>query len=79
MLACAFEKIIELSTGEFDINLFDCVILSRQTWRCGLNYTDIKLQTIQGRDMIHLLEKNFCDGISSVIGDRCVIYDDKKR
>ena len=42
-------------------------------------YTDIKLQTLQHKDMILLLENNIRGGISSVMGDRYVKSDDIKK
>ena len=42
------------------------------TYQCALKYTDIKLQTLQDKVLILLLEKNIRDGISSVMGNRYV-------
>ena len=44
-----------------------------------MKYTDIKLQTLQGKDMILLLENNIRGGISSVIEDRLVQSDKNKK
>ena len=33
--------------------------LPRYTWQCGLKYTEIRLQTLRGKDMILPLEKNY--------------------
>ena len=44
-----------------------------------MNYTGINLQTLQDKDMILLLENNIRGGISSVMGDRCVISDENKK
>ena len=49
------------------------------TWECGLKYTDIKLQTLQDKDMILLLENNIRGGISSVMGDRYVKSNENKK
>ena len=45
----------------------------------GLKYTNIKLQTLQDKDLILLLENNIRGGISSVMGDRYVKSDDNKK
>ena len=41
-----------------------------------MNYTDIKLQTLQDKDSILLLENNIRGGISSVMGDRYIKSDE---
>ena len=52
--------------------------LSSYTWQCGMKHTDIKLQTLQDKDMIPLLENIFRGGISSVMGNRLVKSDEIK-
>ena len=49
------------------------------TYQCALKYTDIKLQTLQDKDLILLIENNIRGGISSVIGDRYVKSDENKK
>ena len=49
---------------------FSQVILTHQ---CALKYTDFKLQTIQDKDLILILENIILGGISSVMGDRYVL------
>ena len=49
------------------------------TYQCALKYTDIKLQTLQDKDFILLLEKNIRGGISSVMGDRYVKSHENKK
>ena len=44
-----------------------------------MNYTDIKLQTLQDKDLILLKENNIRGGISSVMGDRYVKSDENKK
>ena len=44
-----------------------------------MKYTDIKLQTLQDKDFILLLENNIRGGISSVMGDRHVKSDENKK
>ena len=53
--------------------------LAGYTWQCGIKYTDIKLQTLQDKDMILLLENNIRGGISSVMGDSYVESDENKK
>ena len=44
-----------------------------------MKYTDIKLQTLQDKDLIFLIENNIGGGIPSVMGDRYVKSDDNKK
>ena len=44
-----------------------------------MKYTDIKLQTLQDKDMILLLENIIRGDISSVKGDRYVESDENKK
>ena len=79
LLADVFEKFFKISIEEYGINLLYCVSLPGYTWQCGMKYTDINLQTLQDKDMILLLENNKRGGISSVMGDRYVKSDQKKK
>ena len=79
LLACLFEKFIIISVNEFGINPLYCVNLPGYTWQCGLKYTGINLQPLQGKDMILLIENNIRGGISSVMGDRDVTSDENKK
>ena len=79
LLACVFEKFIKVSVNEFDINPLYCISLPAYTWQCGLNYTEINLQTLQDKDMILLLENNIRGGISSVMVDRYIKSDENKK
>ena len=79
LLSCVFEKFIEISINQFDINPLYCVSLPGYTRQCGLKYTGINLQTLQDKDMILLLENNIRGGISSVMGDRYIKSDDNKK
>ena len=49
------------------------------TYQCALKYTDNKLQTLQDKDLILLIENNIRGGISSVMGDRYVKSDENKK
>ena len=79
LLADIFEKLIIVSFEGFYFNPLYCVSLPSYTWQYGLKYTDIKLQTLQDKDLILLLKKSTRGGIGSVMGDRCVKLDDNKK
>ena len=76
LLADVFEKFVKVSTREYNFNPLYCVSLPGYTYQCALKYTDIKLQTLQDKDLILLLENNIRGGISSVMGDRYVKSDE---
>ena len=77
-LADVFEIFIKISIEEYGIDLLYCVSLPGYTWQCGMKYTDIKLQTLQDKDMILLLEQTIRGGIRFVMGDRYNKSDEKK-
>ena len=79
LLACVYEKFLKVSVNEYDINPLYCVSLLGYTWQCGLNFTGRKLQTLEDKDMILLLENNICGGISSVMGGRYIKSDENKK
>ena len=79
ILACVFEKFIKVSVNVFGINPLYCVSLPGYTWKCGLKYTGINLQTLQDKDMKLLLEDNIRGGISSIMGDRYIKSDENKK
>ena len=79
LLADVFEKFIKISVEEYEINPTYCVILPGYTWQCGLKYTEIKLQTLQDKDMISLIENIIRGGISSVMGDRYIKSDENNK
>ena len=64
LLADVFEKFITTSYKTFEINPLYNVSLPGYTFQAGLKYTNIKLQTLQDKDMILLLENNIRGGIS---------------
>ena len=74
-----FEKFGKLSTEPYGINPLYSFSLPGYTTLCALKNTDIKLQTLQDKDLISLMEKNIRGGILSVIGDRYVKSDDNKK
>ena len=79
LLVDVFEKFVEVSTDEYKINPLYCVSLPGYTYQCALKYTDIKLQTLQDKDLILLIENNIRGGISSVMGDRYVKSDENNK
>ena len=79
LLADVFEKFVKVSFEEYDINPLYCVSLPGYTYQCALKYTDIKLQTLQDKDLILLIENNIRGGISSVMGDRYVKSNKNKK
>ena len=78
LLACVFEKFIKVSQNEFGISPLYCVSLPGYTWECGLKITNIKVQTLQDKDMILLSENGIRGGISGFVGDRYVKLDKNK-
>ena len=67
-----------MSQYRFGISPLYFVSLPGYTWECGLKYTNMKLQTLQDKDMILLLENGIRGGISGVMGDRYVKSDKDK-
>ena len=53
--------------------------LPAYTYQCALKYTDIKLQTLQDKDLILSIENNVRGGISSVMGGRYVKSNENKK
>ena len=76
LLADVIEKLVKVSFEEYGINPLYCVSLPGYTYQCALKYTDIKLQTLQDKDLNLLLENNIRGGISSVMDDRYVKSDE---
>ena len=79
LLADVFEKFVKASTEEYKINPLYCVSLPGYTYHCALKYNNIKLQTLQDKDLILLIENNIRGGISSVMGDKYVKSDENKK
>ena len=76
MLKCVFQNFKKESTNEFDINPLNFVSLPGHTCQCELDYTDMRLQTFQDKDMILLIGNNIRGGICSIVGGRYVVSDD---
>ena len=49
------------------------------TYQCALKYTDIKLQTLQDKDLILLIDNDIRGGVSSVMGIRYVKSDENNK
>ena len=49
------------------------------TWKCGMKNTDIKLQTLQDKDLVLTFETIIRGSISSVMGVRYVESDEKEK
>ena len=79
LLGDVFEKFVKVSTKEYKINPLYCVSLPGYTYQCALKYIDIKLQTLQDKDLILLIENIIRGGISSVMGDRYVKTDENNK
>ena len=79
ILIADVEKIIKRSIEEDGINPLYCVSLPGYTWQCWMKYTDIKLRTLQDKDLILTIENNIRCGKSSVMGDRYVKSDENKK
>ena len=58
LLTDVFEKFIKVSFEEYKINHLYCVSLPGYTYQCALENTNIKLQTLQDKDLILLIENN---------------------
>ena len=68
LVTTLFEIFIKASYREYGINPIYCVSLPGHTWEIDMKNTFIKLQTLQNKDMIRLLESNFRGSIGSVFG-----------
>ena len=79
LLANVFENFIKVSIQKNDFIPLFCVVLTVYTWLCGLKYTNIKLQTLQDKDMILLPGNNKQGRIGSVMGARYVIISENKK
>ena len=78
LLTCVFEKFKKVSQNEFGISPLYFVSLPRYTWICGLKHTNIRLQTLQDKEMILILENGIKGGKSGIMGDRYVKSDENK-
>ena len=58
LLAVVIEKIVKVSSEEYGINPLYCVSLPGYTCQCALKNSDIKLQTLQHKELNLLIENN---------------------
>ena len=72
LLADVFEKFMKVSTKHYGISPLYSVSVCSYTLQCCSKYTDIKLKTVQDKEMILLIENNIRGGYSSVMWDRNV-------
>ena len=79
LLADVIEKFVKVSFEEYVINPLHCVSVPNYFYQCALKYTNIKLQTLEDKDMILLIENNICGDKSSVMSDRYVKTDENKK
>ena len=79
LLTDVSEKFVEVSFEEYGFNPLYCISIPGYTYQCALKHTDIKLQTLQDKDLSLLLENIIRGGISSVLGDRYVKLDENKK
>ena len=79
LLADVFEKLVKLCTEEYGFHPLYCVSLPGYTYQCALKYTVIKLQALQDKNMTLLIENIIRGGISSVMGDHYVKFDENKK
>ena len=74
-----FENFIEKSTQEYGINPLYSYSAPGYTWKAGLKLTNIKLDFINDKELLLLLEDNIRGGISSVMGDRYIESNPNKK
>ena len=79
LLADVFENFINVSTKDYGISPLCSVSICNYTLQCCVKCTKIKLQTLQDKDMILLIERKICGGGSSVLGDRYVKSDESNK
>ena len=79
LLDDVMEKFVKVSTEEYGLNPLFCISVPSFTYQCALKYTNIKLQTLQDKDFILLIGNNIRGGISSIMGERYVKPDEKKK
>ena len=72
------KKPIEATFIEFGNNRFLRIYFGF-AWQYGLNYTDIKSQTLQDKELTFFLENNIREVISSLMGKRLVESHENKK
>ena len=66
------DKILKKSMKDFGCNPVYCVSLPGYGWLCGMKNTDHKLQTLQDKELMFLLENKIRVRNSSVLGHRYI-------
>ena len=79
LIVDVIETIVKVSTKVYGINPLYCVSSPGFTYQFALKYADIKLQTLQDKDLNSLIETYIRGGISSVMGDRYIKLDENKK
>ena len=79
LLADVFEKCFKVAVKKYGNNLLKSVSLPGYTYQCALKYGDPEIQTLQGKDLILLIESISGGVISSVMGNRFIKSDDNKK
>ena len=79
LVAYVFKTFVKVCIKEYGFIPLYCVSLPGYSYQCAQKHTDIKLQTLQDKDLILLLKTNLRGGISSVKGIRYVKWDDIKK
>ena len=72
LLVHTFEKVIKESNDQYGVGMLHCVSLPDYTWECGLKNIGVRLQTLQDKDTLLLVNFIIRAGISEVMGDRYV-------
>ena len=78
LLTCVFEKSIKVSKYKYGISLLYFVSLPGYTWACGLKHINIRLQTLQDKEMILLIENGIRGGVSGIMGNSYIKSDKDK-
>ena len=79
LLADIFGNFIEVSINAVGINPLYCVRPPGSTFQYGLKNSNIKLETLQDKDLILLFENNFQGATCSLVGDRNVKSDENEK
>ena len=79
LLTDVLEKVIKVSIKKFGRNPLYCVSALGYSYKCALKYTDIKLQTLQDKELILLLENNTRRAISCIMRGKYVILKCKQK
>ena len=78
-LADVFENFVKSFPREYKINPLYTYSLPGYTLKAGLKLTNIKLDYVKCKELLLLLENNIRGGISSVMGNRHVQFDENKQ